>query len=100
LNKLRSRLGEQTTNSVLASIYISRSDLTSAVRHAALQVWKSVVSNTPRTLLEVMGQLIQQCIEQLSSTIEDLRTVAGRALGEIVKKLVSTNRVYNYNIYS
>lgn len=45
---IRSHLGEHTADAVFAAVYIARSDLVSAVRHAALQVWKSVVSNTPK----------------------------------------------------
>ena len=41
INTIRSHVGEQTANALFASLYIARSDLTSSVRHAALQVRSS-----------------------------------------------------------
>lgn len=87
LGKIRQHVGEAETNSLLASLYIVRSDVTNTVRQAALTVWKSVVSNSPRTLMEIMPVLVMQLIERLASPSEMLRNVAGTALGEIVSKL-------------
>lgn len=84
---IRAHLGDALANTVFASLYIVRSDLYIGVRQSALQVWKSVVSNTPRTLVEIMGEMVRQVVEKLSSESADLRLVAGRALGEVVKKL-------------
>lgn len=84
---IRAHLGSQTTDSMLASLYIARSDISNMVRQSALQVWKSVVSNTPRTLVEIMNELVMQLINKLSADSADLRIVAGRALGEVVRKL-------------
>jgi hypothetical protein len=49
------------------------------------QVWKSVVSNTPRVLREVLPTLIELIIASLASGNLDKRTVAGRALGDVVR---------------
>ena len=57
------------------------------VRQSALQIWKSLVSNTPRILLEIVPVLVDQLVTKLSSEIEDLRVVAGKSLGELVFKL-------------
>lgn len=84
---IRAHIGAKTTDSMLASLYIARSDISTIVRQSALQVWKSVVSNTPRTLVEIMNDLVMQLIEKLSADSSDLRVVAGRALGEVVRKL-------------
>jgi HEAT repeat protein len=84
---IRAHIGEKHTNEVLASLYIVRSDVATAVRQSALQIWKSIVSNTPRTLVEIMPILVLQLIAKLSSDSEELRLVSGRALGELVRKL-------------
>ena len=80
-------LGNEARNSVFAALYIVRSDSSSVVRQSALQVWKSVVSNTPRTLREILSALMTKIIQGLSSRFEDGRVVAGKSLGDIVRKL-------------
>ncbi|CAM9376956.1 unnamed protein product, partial [Choristocarpus tenellus] len=80
-------LGLERRNSVLASLYLIRSDTSAVVRQSALQVWKTVVPNTPKALREILPHLITQIVSALASGHSDNRTVAGRALGDIVKKL-------------
>ena len=87
-----------------------------AVRQNALQIWKSIVTNTPRTLVEIMKVLLSLLIEKLSEGSidedddqvfgvvkrgnddeeeaggdgdngEDIRIVASRSLGDLVMKL-------------
>lgn len=84
---LRAHLGIDSANEVLAALYIVRSDVSMAVRQSALQVWKSVVSNTPRTLVEIIPILIEQLISKLSAESAELRVVAGKSLGELVRKM-------------
>mmetsp|Transcript_90926 Transcript_90926/g.177994 ORF Transcript_90926/g.177994 Transcript_90926/m.177994 type:complete len:3046 (+) Transcript_90926:19-9156(+) len=85
--KIRQHIGDAESNAVLASLYIVRSDVSMVVRQAALNVWKSIVSNSPRTLMEIMSVLVLQLIERLASPSEMLRSVAGTSLGDIVSKL-------------
>ena len=85
--KIRNHIGDRETNQVLASLYIVRSDVSMSVRQSALTIWKSVVSNSPRTLMEIMPVLVGQLIEKLASPSEMLRSVAGSSLGDIVAKL-------------
>ncbi len=85
--KIRNHIGDRETNLVLASLYIVRSDVSMSVRQSALTIWKSVVSNSPRTLMEIMPVLVGQLIEKLASPSEMLRSVAGTSLGDIVAKL-------------
>ena len=66
---------------------ICRSDLALTVRQASLQIWKSIVNNTPKTLTEIMSILVSELIAQLACDVEDMRFIASRALGELVKKL-------------
>lgn len=80
-------LGLDRRNSILASLYLIRSDTSAVVRQSALQVWKTVVPNTPKALREILPLLTSQIVTALASGHPDKRTVAGRALGDIVKKL-------------
>ncbi|KAJ3329947.1 translational activator of GCN4 [Blyttiomyces sp. JEL0837] len=80
-------LGLERYNSVLASLYMVRSDSNAIVRTASLHVWKSIVSNTPRALKEILPVLITLVIESLASPEEEKRGVAARTLGDLVRKL-------------
>lgn len=80
-------LGPKRRARILASLYVIRSDTSAVVRQSALQVWKTIVPNTPRVLREVLPTLIELLIAALASNNLDKRTVAGRALGDIVRKL-------------
>lgn len=83
-------LGPVTRKRVLSSLYLRRSDTASVVRQAAVQVWKAVVSVTPRTLREVLDNLVEQIVNALASGHPDHTQVAGRCLGDIVSKLGDT----------
>eukprot|EP00001_Collodictyon_triciliatum_P024590 04502_4 len=64
-----------------------RADNSTIVRQESLHVWKSVVSNTPRMLRECLPHLMNQIIMLLSGTNSELQQLAGRTLGDVVKKL-------------
>eukprot|EP00245_Coleochaete_scutata_P006610 TRINITY_DN2110_c0_g4_i1.p1 TRINITY_DN2110_c0_g4~~TRINITY_DN2110_c0_g4_i1.p1 ORF type:complete len:1158 (-),score=253.89 TRINITY_DN2110_c0_g4_i1:298-3738(-) len=80
-------LGEDKRNEVLAALYMVRSDVSLSVRQAAVHVWKTIVSNTPRTLKEILPTLMRTLITSLASHSLERRQVAGRSLGELVRKL-------------
>lgn len=50
-------LGKDRRDRVLAALYIVRQDSMGVVRQAAIHVWKALVSNTPRTVREVLPVL-------------------------------------------
>ena len=81
------QLGMETRNDVFASLYIMRNDISAVVRQSALQVWKTVVVNTPRTLKSILPVLMTQVIASLAATNPDKREVGGRCLGDVVRKL-------------
>ncbi|KAK8589608.1 hypothetical protein V6N13_088443 [Hibiscus sabdariffa] len=80
-------LGRDKRNEVLAALYMVRTDVSISVRQAALHVWKTIVANTPKTLKEIMPVLMNTLITSLASASSERRQVAGRALGELVRKL-------------
>jgi hypothetical protein len=77
---IREHVGKEMADNILSSLYIVRSDNSVSVRQCALQVWKSVVSNTPRVLREIMPTLVQRIISMLSSSKEE---GGGGAAGDV-----------------
>ncbi|CAI9767444.1 unnamed protein product [Fraxinus pennsylvanica] len=80
-------LGREKRNEILAALYMVRTDVSITVRQAALHVWKTIVANTPKTLKEIMPVLMNTLISSLASSSSERRQVAGRSLGELVRKL-------------
>ncbi|KAI8816085.1 armadillo-type protein [Fimicolochytrium jonesii] len=84
---LLSTLGKERYNKVLASLYVARADASAIVRQASLHVWKSIVSNTPRTLKEILPIMMDIIVASLASENSDKRGSAARCLGDLVRKL-------------
>uniref|UniRef100_A0A0A0LH87 TOG domain-containing protein n=1 Tax=Cucumis sativus TaxID=3659 RepID=A0A0A0LH87_CUCSA len=80
-------LGRGKRDEILSALYMVRTDVSISVRQAALHVWKTIVANTPKTLKEIMPVLMNTLISSLASLSSERRQVAGRALGELVRKL-------------
>eukprot|EP00177_Eucheuma_denticulatum_P003255 GFKZ01005886.1.p1 GENE.GFKZ01005886.1~~GFKZ01005886.1.p1 ORF type:complete len:2709 (+),score=386.99 GFKZ01005886.1:151-8277(+) len=80
-------LGFQRRNEVLAALYIIRCDVSVRVRQTGMQVWKSVVANTPRVLREIMPSAVRQIVDGLGDVDEERRAAAGRTLGDLAQKL-------------
>lgn len=80
-------LGTKRRNEVLAALYIARCDVSIRVRQTAMQVWKSVVSNTPRVLREIMPSAVRQIVDALGDEDEERRGAAGKTLGDLAQKL-------------
>ena len=54
---------------------------------SSLQVWKRVVSHTPRTLKEVLPVIIRIIIDCLAAPSYDRQQMGARTLGDLVRKL-------------
>ena len=80
-------LGSETRKRVLSGLYLARNDSMHAVRQSAIQVWKTVVSVTARTLRDIMPVLVSKIIDNLASGNEEKTVVAGQCLGDVVSKL-------------
>ncbi|KAJ3031271.1 translational activator of GCN4 [Rhizophlyctis rosea] len=80
-------LGKGRYEKVLASLYIVRGDSSAIVRQSSLHVWKAIVSNTPRTLKEILPVMMEILIASLASESHERRTVAARTVGDLVRKL-------------
>ncbi|CAN6642317.1 eIF-2-alpha kinase activator Gcn1p [Trichomonascus vanleenenianus] len=82
-------LGQERRDRVLASLFVCRSDTWGMVRTAAIEVWKSLVANTPRTVKEILPTLTEVIIRRLASSEEEHRTIGALALGELVRRVGS-----------
>lgn len=83
-------LGNAKRKDVYSGLYLARSDNTAVVRHHAVQVWKTVVSVTGRTLKDILSVLVGMVVKGLASGDTDRTLVSGRCLGEVVTKLGDT----------
>jgi HEAT repeat protein len=84
---LKDALGLERYYAVLASIYIIRNDISAMVRKASLHVWKSIVTNTPKTLKDILPYMMDLLIRSLASESADKRDIASRTLEDLVQKL-------------
>ncbi|CAL5421339.1 unnamed protein product [Camellia sinensis] len=73
-------LRREKRNDVLAALYMVRTDVSLTVR-------QTIVANAPKTLKEIMPVLMNTLITSLASSSSERRQVAGRSLGELVRKL-------------
>lgn len=76
-------LGSERRDNLLATLYVLRSDVNLLVRQSSLHVWKTVVSNTPRTMREILPSLMRIIISCLGSSVYDKRQAGARTLGTL-----------------
>ena len=57
---------------------MGRSDIALTVRQSALHVWKTIISNTPRTLREILQTLFTLLLGCLASSSFDKRQVCSK----------------------
>ncbi|CAF2053347.1 unnamed protein product [Rotaria magnacalcarata] len=87
LQAITHALSRERRDRVLSGLYMGRSDIALTVRQSALHVWKTIISNTPRTLREILQTLFTLLLGCLASSNYDKRQIAARTLGDLVRKL-------------
>lgn len=80
-------LGQGRRDRVLASLFVCRSDVSGIVRNASVDIWKALVSNTPRTVKEILPDLTSMIITKLASKDADQRKIAAQTLGEMIRRI-------------
>ncbi|ONH69770.1 Translational activator GCN1 [Cyberlindnera fabianii] len=85
--RLVGTLGPERRDRVLSLLFICRSDTAVVVRNAAIDIWKSLVANTPRTIKEILPSLTNIIIRRLANADEGQRTIAAQTLGELVRRV-------------
>lgn len=80
-------LGQERRDRVLAALFMCRSDTSGQVRLSGIEVWKSLVANTPRTVKEILPTLTQLVIRRLASPEEEHRRIGAQTLGELVRRV-------------
>ncbi|PWN35796.1 ARM repeat-containing protein [Meira miltonrushii] len=83
---LADTLGTQRRDQLIAKMYVLRQDVVVNVRQAAIQLWKTIISNTPKVVREILPLLIDLMVDLLAREDES-KEMSGRALGELVSKL-------------
>lgn len=80
-------LGQERRDRILASLFVCRSDVTGVVRAAAIDTWKALVANTPRTVKEIIPSLTMIIVKRCASSDESHRIIAATTLGEVVRRV-------------
>lgn len=84
---LTESLGQERRDRILALLFICRSDVAGIVRSAAVDIWKALVANTPRTVKEILPTLTRFIVLRLASSDETQRTIAAQTLGDMVRRV-------------
>lgn len=80
-------LGQERRDRILSALFVCRSDVTGVVRTAAIDIWKALIANTPRTVKEIIPSLTQIIVRRCASSDETHRTIAATTLGEVVRRV-------------
>ncbi|KAJ6581434.1 armadillo-type protein [Mycena capillaripes] len=79
-------LGVERRDRILAALYLVRQDGVGVVRQSSIQIWKALVNNTPRTVREILPELVRQILYLISSDEFEQQEIAGRTVGELCRK--------------
>ncbi|KAF8627766.1 hypothetical protein AX17_006131 [Amanita inopinata Kibby_2008] len=79
-------LGVERRDRVLAALYLVRQDSVAVVRQSSVQIWKVLVSNTPRTVRELLPELVNKIIYLVSGDEPDQQETASRTITELSRK--------------
>ena len=87
MESITDTLGYDTRNRILSGVYMCRSDVSHEVKQVSLHIWKMLITNTPKTLREILPTLVNILLACLASDNEEKQQMATRSLGDLVKKL-------------
>ncbi|KAH9925947.1 ARM repeat-containing protein [Epithele typhae] len=79
-------LGVERRDRILAALYLARQDAVNVVRQSSVHIWKALVHNTPRTVREILPELLTQIVLLLTSEESDQEETAGRTVTELCRK--------------
>ncbi|TFK45118.1 armadillo-type protein [Crucibulum laeve] len=79
-------LGTERRDRILAALYLVRQDGVVVVRQASIQIWKALVHNTPRTVHEILPEIINQVVVLISSDEFEQQETAARTIAELCRK--------------
>ncbi|KAK2463021.1 hypothetical protein APHAL10511_004676 [Amanita phalloides] len=79
-------LGIERRDRILAALYLVRQDGVVAVRQSSIQIWKVLVNNTPRTVRELLPELVNQIIYLMAGDEPEQQETAGRTITELCRK--------------
>ncbi|KAI0077211.1 ARM repeat-containing protein [Panus rudis PR-1116 ss-1] len=79
-------LGAERRDRILSALFLARQDAVSVVRQSSIHIWKALVHNTPRTVREILPELLNQIIVLLSSPEPDQNETAARTMAELCRK--------------
>lgn len=86
-NALLEALGQNRRDRIFSSLYVARFDSFAMVRSSAINVWKTLVANTPRTLRDILPSLIETIIQSLAIENPEKRAVFIETLGDLMRKM-------------
>jgi HEAT repeat protein len=84
--RMQELIGLDQWQQILSLLYLLRSDTAYTVRTNSLNIWKAIVTNTPRTLIQIVSPLMSLIITALSDQESDQQQTAALCLGELVRK--------------
>ncbi|TCD64479.1 translational activator of GCN4 [Steccherinum ochraceum] len=79
-------LGAERRDRILSALYLARQDAVNVVRQSSVHIWKALVHNTPRTVREILPELMGQIITLLSGDEADQQETAARTTVELCRK--------------
>ncbi|KAG5638049.1 hypothetical protein H0H81_002083 [Sphagnurus paluster] len=79
-------LGSERRDRILAALYLVRQDGVVVVRQTSIQIWKALVHNTPRTVREILPELVNQILFLISGDEAEQEETAARTTTEISRK--------------
>ncbi|KIJ63493.1 hypothetical protein HYDPIDRAFT_175892 [Hydnomerulius pinastri MD-312] len=79
-------LGAERRDRILSALYLARQDAVGVVRSSSIHIWKALVHNTPRTVREILPELVGQLVKLYSSEEFEQQETASRTTTELCRK--------------